>query len=278
MATESAQAAIVRDVEFIRLFNEDFSGLRSILNVVEPAKMAAGSNLHIYKSSGTLVTTQVAENAEITVSSYPVTASTVELAIKKYRKQTSIEKIMTMGFDPAVATSDHALIGDIEKQVRADMFTAMTATGTTAATGTTFQAAAANAWAALGNKMDGEGATPVFFCNPTTAAGYLGSAAISLQTAFGMSYIENFLGMGTLIIDANVANSKIIATAQENLVMGYADVSTAEGFEFYTDAQGLVGVYHDPAYKNASLETVAVSAIKLVPAFIDRVIVATISA
>lgn len=277
MASEYAIAAKVQDVEFVRLFNEQFAALRQLLDVVTPAKMAAGSRLRVYKASGTLVTTQVDPCAEISVSDYSPEYQDYPLATLKFRKQTAIEDILSMGYEPAAANSDRAMISDIEKNVRAAAIASI-GTGTGTASGSNFQACAANCWGKLNQAMNGEGATPVFFANPIDAAAYLGSAQVTMQTAFGLSYIENFLGLGTLVVDASVTAGKIYATAQENILFAYADMSTAQGFEFYGDAEGIIGVSHEANITHAALETVAIAGIIILPAFLDRVIVGTIGA
>lgn len=277
MASEYALAAQVQNVEFVRMFNEEFAGLRQLLNVVTPAKMAAGSTLTTYKSSGTLELTQVDPCAEITVSEYETNPSPVTLAPKKFRKQTAIEDILSMGYEPAAANTDRALVSDIEKTIRAAVIGGL-ASGSGTATGTSFQICAANAWGKLNQAMDGAGATPVFFCNPLDAAAYLGTAQVTMQTAFGLSYIENFLGLGTLVIDANVPATKIYATAQENILFAYADMTSAQGFDFYADAEGVIGVSHEANITHGALETVAICGIAGAPVFADRVIVGTIGA
>lgn len=274
MSTDIVVAAKVQNVEFVRLFGEQFAQLRKLLNVVQPAKLAAGQSLTVYGSAGTLETTQVNPCAEITVSDYGTTGTPVVLGISKFRKQTSLEDIMTMGYEISAGNTDRSLISDIEKEIRFAMIDAL-ADGTGTATGKNFQEACANAWGELNMAVDGEGATPVFFASPLDAAVYLGSASITMQTAFGLSYIENFLGLGTLIVDANVEPGKIYATSQENLLFAYADASTADGFDFYTDAEGIIGVSHDANITHAAVETVAVFGCLLVPAVLDRVIIAT---
>lgn len=277
MASEYALAAKVQDVEFVRLFNEQFAALRQLLNVVTPAKMAAGSTINVYKSSGTLTTGNVNPCAEIPVSDYATDAQALQLGVMKFRKQTSIEDILSMGYEPAAANSDRAMISDIEKNIRAATM-AILGSGTGTATGADFQKACANSWGALNVAMNGEGATPVFFANPTDAAAYLGSAQVTMQTAFGLSYIENFLGLGTLVVDAGVTAGKVLATAQENILFAYADMATAQGFEFYGDAEGIIGVSHEANITHGALETVAIAGIAIAPAFLDRVIVGTIGA
>lgn len=277
MPSKYALAAKVQDVEFIRMFNEEFAALRKLLGVVTPAKMAAGSTINVYKSSGTLSTAHVNPCAEIPVSNYVTDADTLVLGVMKVRKQTSIEDILSMGYEPAAANTDRALISDIEKTVRAATM-AVLGDGTGTATGANFQSCAANCWGALNTAMNGEGATPVFFANPVDAAAYLGTASVTMQTAFGLSYIENFLGLGTLVIDASVPAGKILGTAQENILFAYADMATAQGFEFYGDVEGIIGVSHNANITHGALETVAIGGFTVAPMFLDRVIVGTIGA
>lgn len=276
MASDIAIAAKVQDIEFVRMFGEQFAALRKLLNVVQPVKVAAGQSVKIYDSKGSLETTQVNPCAEITPSVYSTTATPVLVMTGKFRKQTAIEDIMAMGYEPAAANTDRALVSDLGKSIRTIMVGSLLMYGTGTAAGDDFQKACANAWGELNVAMDGEGATPVFFCNPLDAAAYLGSAQVTMQTAFGLSYIENFLGLGTLIVDSAVTQGKVLATAQENLLFAYADASTAEGFDFYSDAEGIVGVSHDANITHGALETVAILGVSLTPAVKDRVIIATI--
>ena len=275
-ASEIVVAAKVQNVEFVRMFNEDFAALRQMLNACQPAKMAAGQTITMYDSTGTLQTAAINPCAEITVSNYATTGTPVTLGIGKFRKQTSLEDIMSMGYELAAGNTDRALISDIEKTIRNSFVNLLAMQGTGTAAGADFQKACANAWGELNVAVDGEGATPVFFANPLDAAAYLGSAQVTMQTAFGLSYIENFLGLGTLIVDANVTQGNIIATSHENILYAYVDAATAEGFDFYTDAEGIVGVTHDANVTHAALETVAVFGMMLVPAVKSRVIIATI--
>jgi LPXTG-motif cell wall-anchored protein len=48
--------------------------------------------------------------------------------------------------------------------------------------------------------------------NPLDVADYLATANITLQTAFGMTYVENFLGLGTVIFNSSVPKGKVYAT------------------------------------------------------------------
>ena len=116
-----------------------------------------------------------------------------------------------------------------------------------------------------------------YFLNPLDVADYLGNAQVTMQTAFGLSYITNFLGMGTLIVLPGLTNAKVYATAQENLVIASADVQGI-GAGFVTDESGIVAVKHAPKDENAAMQIVVIGGAAVVPEFLSHIIVATISA
>lgn len=273
-----ADLAKVQDVEFVNKFNGGFDKLLELLGKTEAIKMAPGTVLKVYKTSGTLESGAVEEGADIPLSKYKnELAATYELDFKKWRKQTTLEAIAKRGYEQAVSDTDEKMVRDIQKGIRGDIF-AFLETGTGEASGTTLQMALAQAWGQVAVKFEDDDATPIFFVNPLDIAGYLGSAQVTMQTAFGFSYIENFLGLGDVLVSSNVTQGKVCATAKENINVYSADCAGIEGFAFYNDETALIGVHHDTEYKNTSLETVAVSGIKVFAEYLDRIIVSTISA
>ena len=273
-----ADLARVQDVEFVNRFNGNINKLMEVLGIVQPITMAPGTQLKIYKTSGTLQTAAVAEGDTIPLSEYKnELAATPAITYGKYRKATSMEAIQSRGYDQAVTATDNKMVRDIQKGIRTSIY-AFLATGTGTATGTTFQKALANAWAALDVKFEDDDATPVYFVNPLDIADYLGTAAVTLQTAFGFSYIENFLGLGTVIVASDVPAKSIYATAKENINLYNADLAGLTGFEMYSDETGLIAVAHDAVLKNATLETVAYTGLGLFPEYLDRIVKSTIAA
>jgi hypothetical protein len=279
MATETitvAKLARVQDVDFVNRFNGGIQRLLALLGVTESIQMAPGTQLKIYKTSGTLKSGAVPEGAEIPLSEYqnPL-LKTITVEFDKWRKQTTLEAITKRGYTQAVTQTDNAMIRDIQRGIRQSIFDFL-ATGLAFATGESFQKTLANAWGALEVSFEDDSASPVYFVNPLDIAEYLGSAAISLQTTFGFSYVENFLGLGTVIIDSKVPKDTVYATARENINVYHADISSAEGFEMYSDEVGLVGINHSAVYNNVTYETVAVSALTIFPEYADRIIIAKI--
>lgn len=277
MADLAVQAK-AQNVNAVTKFETNLQELLAVLGKSDVNVMPNGQAINIYKSSGTLVTQQVAEGAAITPSEYAMTiAKTVTLTFSKYLKYTGIESIQTKGYDIAVGGTNDAMLRDVQKAVRTAIYDGIkTGTGTGAA-GATFQAACANAWAALNAKFEDEAATPVFFANHKDAAAYLGAANITVQTAFGMSYIENFLGLGNVLLDSNVPEGKIIATATENIDICAANVAAIPGLDCYTDRSGIIAVHNGAAYDHAAIETAVYCGLEAFPVFLDRVIKVDIS-
>lgn len=175
-------------------------------------------------------------------------------------------------------TTDRMLL-DVQKGIRGDFFTFL-ATGTGTATGVGFQAALAQAWGQLQVKFEDDSIEAVYFMNPLDVADYLAKAQITLQTAFGMTYVENFLGLGTVIFDSKVPKGTIYATAKDNIVLYYIPVNGAdlgEAFDFTSDQTGFIGIHETPDYSNMTASDTVVSGIVLFAERLDGIIKSTIT-
>lgn len=271
--------ARAREVEFVEMFGYSIKKLMEALGVTRKIPKVAGTVLKTYKASGTLEDGKVGEGELIPLSHYTVEAvSYKEIELKKWRKATSAEAIIEKGYDQAVEMTTDALLRDVQKGIRKDFFTFL-ATGTGAASGATFQKAIAQAWGQLQVKFEDDEIEAVYFMNPLDAADYLGDATIITQNAFGMSYVENFLGLGTVIFNSSVTKGKIYATAKQNLVLYYIPVNGAdlsEAFTFTSDATGLIGIHEAPDYPHMTAEDVVASGLTLFAERIDGVIISSI--
>lgn len=271
--------ARAREVEFVEMFGYSIKKLMEALGVTRKIPKVAGTVLKTYKASGTLEDGKVAEGELIPLSHYTVEAvSYKEIELKKWRKATSAEAIIEKGYDQAVEMTTDALLRDVQKGIRKDFFTFL-ATGTGTASGATFQKAIAQAWGQLQVKFEDDEIEAVYFMNPLDTADYLGDATIITQNAFGMSYVENFLGLGTVIFNSSVTKGKIYATAKQNLVLYYIPVNGAdlsEAFTFTSDATGLIGIHEAPDYPHMTAEDVVASGLTLFAERIDGVIISSI--
>lgn len=278
---KKADLARVREVEFVSMFSDDLRKLNELLGITRLIPKQAGTVLKAYKAVGVLEDGAVAEGETIPLSKYETQPVEVgELVLKKWRKATSAEAIMDRGYDQAVTMTTDKMLSDIQKEIRGD-FAEFLATGAGTASGATFQAALANAWGELQILFEDTGISAVYLMNPLDVAGYLGTANISVQTAFGMSYVENFLGLGAVILLSNVPKGKIYATAKENLIGYYVPANGAdlnEAFTFSTDETGLIGIHEEPDYTNMTASDTVISGVTILAERIDGIVVATIGA
>lgn len=277
---KSADLAKVRDVDFTERFSTGIGKLMEMLGVTRKIEKRAGEVLKVYKVTGTLENGTVAEGEVIPLSKYNTTYEAIGTAeLKKWRKVTTAEAISEKGYGQAVNDTNNKMLKDIQKGIRSQ-FMSFLQTGTGEATGVGLQAAMAQVWGKLQILFEDTAVETVYFMNPLDVADYLGSAQISTQTAFGMSYIQNFLGMGTAILCSDVPKGKIFATASENVVLYYIPVTSADmaqAFALTSDATGLIGIHTGPTYDNLSAETVAASGVGLFAEKLDGIVVGTIS-
>jgi hypothetical protein len=251
------------------------------LGVTRKIAKQAGTVLKAYKAVGTLESGAVGEGETIPLSKYatePVNFG--EITLKKWRKATSAEAITERGYDQAVEMTTDRMLRDVQKAIRADLFEFL-ATGTGTASGEDMQSALAQAWGQLQVKYEDDAIQAVYFVNPLDIADYLGAAQITTQTAFGMTYVEDFLGLGTVIMNASVPKGKIYATAKENIVLYYIPVNGAdlgEAFSFTSDETGYIGIHEEPDYTNMTASDTVINGMVFFAERIDGVVVGTIGA
>ncbi len=278
---KKSDLAKVREVEFTNMFGYSLKKLTEALGVTRKISKQAGTVLKSYKAAGTLENGEVAEGDTIPLSKYktePVTYK--EITLHKWRKATSAEAIIDRGYEQAVDMTTDEMLRDVQKGIRKDFFDFL-ATGTGTATGAGFQATLAQAWGQLQVLFEDDEIQSVYFLNPLDIADYLASANITLQTAFGMTYVENFLGLGTVFFNSSVPKGKIYATAADNIVLYYIPVNGAdlnEAFSFTSDETGYIGIHEEADYTNMTASDTVVSGIELFAERIDGIVVGSISA
>lgn len=269
----------VREVEFVEMFSDNVTKLTEMLGVTRMIPKQAGAVLKTYKATGTLASGAVDEGDTIPLSKYQTVPITYkEITMRKWRKATSAEAIVEKGYDQAVTMTTDRMLKDVQKVIRADFLTFL-ATGTGTASGKTFQSALAHTWAQLQIKFEDDDIQAVHFMNPLDVADYLATAQITMQTAFGMNYIEDFLGMGTTILTALVPRGTIYSTAKENIVLYYIPANGADlnlAFTFTADSTGLIGIHEEPDYTNMTASDTVINGLVLFAERIDGVIVTTI--
>jgi hypothetical protein len=250
---KKADLARAREIDFVYRFEDGIKKLIEALGITRKIPKTAGTNLKAYKATGTLLDGLVAEGDIIPLSHYKtVPVNFAEITIKKWRKATSAEAIVEKGYDQAVQMTTDEMLKDVQKGIKKNFFSFL-ASGTGLASGTTFQDTIAQIWGQLQVLYEDTEMEAVYFMNQLDAASYLGSAPITMQTAFGMTYIEDFLGLGTVIFNSSVPKGTIYGTAKENIVLYYVPVNGADlenAFEFTSDELGYIGIHETPDYDN----------------------------
>ena len=281
ITTATLTDAQIREVDFVEKFQSNLKKLIEVLGVTRKVAASAGTMLKTYKATGTLEDGRhIPEGQIIPLSQYTVEPKSYkEIELKKYRKATSAEAIAKYGFNQAVNMTTDKMAKDVANVIKADFFTEL-ATGMGAATGVGLQATLAQVWGQLQVVFEDNDIETVHFINPLDIADYLATAQITTQTAFGMQYIENFLGMGTVILNSNVPQGKVYGTAKENIVMYYIAVNGAdlgEVFQFTTDDTGYIGIHELPDYDNLTSKDVIVDGVEFFAENLAGVIVGTIT-
>ena len=279
-----SQMSKVREVDFVQRFaHGSLAKLIEVLGVTRKLPMQEGTTLYMYTTSGTLQSGAVSEGEVIPLSKYQRNKTAVgEMALNKWRKATSAEAIMKSGYKEAVSETDAALLKDVQKTVRTSFFTLLngTITGATSVTGVGLQAALAAAWAQLQIKFEDDTAAAVYFVNPVDIGDYLATANITVQNAFGMNYIEDFLGLGTVILSSRITAGTFIATAKENIVLYYLSMNgdIAGKFGLTVDDLGLIGMKTDiPTENRAQLETLVMAGVTFFIEYAAGVVKGTIT-
>ena len=276
--TTTADMAPAISVDFTSRISKNIVELQKLLGITDLIPMSAGTDIKIYKWTVDELADQVGEGKTIGLTKVTRTlANTISLALDKYRRNTTAEAIQKVGRNIAINQSDEKLVGKVQKETKKSLYAALKK-GSGTVSGITLQAVLANLWAKLQEYYEDEDVTPVYFINQQDVADYLGTAQITMQTAFGFTYIENFLGLGTAIISPQVTAKNPIAAAKENMRGAYVPMSgdVAQTFSLMADSTGLVGMTHSINSRNASVDTLLMSCVKFFPEFEDGVFIGTI--
>ena len=271
--------AAVHNVDLVNSFTKSIEKLSKMLSACEPIKANAGETLHQKKIVGKLTEVTYVEGKEIPESSYDwEDVTTFEVDIKPYRKQTTLQKIKTRGYDSAVDETDAAMISDIQRVIKKDFVNVLAGEGSTPVTGKSLLKTAALAWGTLDNLIEEYGfgdVEPVYFVNPIDFANQIGESEVF--SAFGISYIENWAGLGTLVSTGSVPAGTIYVTVKKNIKVYTASTEGDELFGFYTDESGYIAVNHSAELKSLAYDTVAYTGLVFFAEYIDFVVKGTIA-
>lgn len=267
-------------IDCMSRINQNIDELKKVLGIPEMTALSAGNTIKIYKWEEGEDPAQVGEGEDIALTKYSRKIDrTIDLELNKYRKATTAEDIQKVGRQMAINESDAKLVARIQKKIKKQFFSTLEA-GTGSVSGAALQPVLAKAWGAITKYHEDEDATPIFLVSSDDVAEYLGAAQITMQQAFGFTYIENFLGLGTAIVSPALTKGKVVATAKENLHGAYIPAGSgdvAQTFGLTADQTGYVGMTHQVVGKNATVETLIMSGVVFYPEYIDGVFVGTIT-
>lgn len=291
LTTKTQITTSVREVDFVTRFASNWEALRNILGIMRPIRKAPGTRLVSYTASVDNELqggTTVAEGDIIPLTKLkvePVAYEDIEFA--KYRRSVSIEAVAKHGATIAVQKTDEAFLTAIQNEILANFYTFL-ATGSLTSTEPTWQRALAMAKGNVLNKfasIDKDVTEVVGFANILDAYDYLGDKEITVQTAFGLNYVENFMGYRTLFLmpEKYIDRNTVIALPVENIDMYYIDPADSDfatlGLNFRTDGEtNLIGVHVEGNYERAVGDMTAIYGIKLWAEYQDGIAVVTVSA
>ena len=282
----STDLTAVREVDFVTRFAREIKIFREILGNIRMEKHAPGTKLTVKKAAVTLNTSSVGEGETIPYNAISYTETDVgSLTWDKQKIGVTMEAISAHGYDAAVQAADDDMLYKLRSKIVNDFFTfAQTGTLTSDIQTYTFQSALAEAQAQVQAKwedMDRGYSDIIAFANVKDAYRYLGAAQITTQTAFGMTYIENFLGFSKLFLTSKIPQGKIVATPSQNLILYYVDATANDfnkaGFLFRTDNEtNLIGVHVEGNHNTDVSELSTVMAMGLFSEYLDGIAVIAI--
>ena len=281
----------VREVDFVTRFADNWDALRNIMGIMRPIRKAPGTKLVAYKASvdGTLQGgTSVAEGDEIPFTKMKVEpVSYADIEVAKYAKSVTLESVAKYGADVAVEKTDDAFLVALQNKILGEFYTFL-GTGTLTLSETTWQRALAMAKGKVLDKfagMDKDVTEIVGFANILDAYDYLGDKEITVQTVFGLNYVENFLGYRTLFLlpDKYIAQGTVIALPVENIDLYYVDPGDSDfaklGLNYTVKGEtNLIGVHVEGDYSRATGDMYAIMGMKLWAEYLDGIAVATVGA
>ena len=278
--TGDAQLQVrAREIDFVTTFGKNIQALLDVMGISRMIIKENGSVLKTKKVTGTLQSGKVAEGDEIPLSQYEVEEAVYDtIAIEKYRKAVSLEAIANKGYDVAVQDTDDEFKADLQNNV-CDKFYAMLKSGSLVGHESTWQMAAAMAIGKVKDKfkkMKRTATGVALWVNTLDVYKYLGASDISLQTAFGMEYIKNFIGADIVFISSDIPENTVIATPLNNIVAYYVDPADSEfvkaGLAYTTDpTTGFIGFHAQGTYERAISDMFAIMGVRLFCEYLDAV-------
>lgn len=272
-----------REQDFVTVFNDNWNALRAIMGVSRPIRKAPGTKLVSSKATLTLQSGAVGEGEEIPYSlATVVPVAYADITIEKYAKAVSIEAVAKYGAEVAIQKTDDAFLTELQKVVLGRFYTFLNTGALTSAEGSWQKALAMARGRVIDkfNKMRKDVTDIVGFANVLDFYNYLGTSDITVQTMFGLTYIQNFMGYSTLFLlsDPDIPQGKVIALPVENIDLYYIDPSDSDfarlGLQYTVQGEtNLIGFHANGNYSTAVGESFAIMGMTLWAEYLDGIAV-----
>lgn len=278
--TGQAQIQVrAREIDFVTSFGQNMQALLDAMGIARMIRKENGSVLRVREASGVLQSGDVAEGDIVPLSQYEVTEKDFDtIKIQKYKKGVSIEAIAEKGYEAAVAMTDEEFTADLQNVVMTKFYD-MLKMGSLTSYESSWQMAFAMAIGRVKNKFETMGRTATgiaVWVNTLDVYKYLGAAQITMQTAFGVNYVRNFMGADIMFISSQIPENTVIATPLNNIVAYYVDPSDSEfaraGLVYTTDpATGFIGFHVQGNYDRVISELNAIMGVRLFAEYLDAI-------
>lgn len=270
-----------REVDFVTVFSKNWEALRNIMGVMRPIRKTPGTRLRSFVTAVTLQSGSVGEGEDIPYSRATVSEVAYEdITIEKYAKAVSIEAVNKYGADVAVQRTDEEFRNELQNNVLTRFYTFLN-TGALTSTAATWQMALAKAKGIVLDKfqkMRRTVTTVVGFANVLDLYEYLGTSDVTVQTAFGLTYIQNFMGYGTLFLLSapDIPRGRVIAIPVDNIDLYYVDPGDSDfaqlGLNYTVQGEtNLIGFHVNGNYGTAVGEAFAIMGLTLWAEYLDGI-------
>lgn len=273
-----------REVDFVTSFGRDITALTEIMGISRPIRKANGTVLTAKRATGELQSGIVAEGDIIPLSQFEVEPVSFDpIQLQKYRKAVTIESIEKFGLETAIGMTDEEFKIQLQDEVLAPLYNFLLG-GQLTSEESSFQMAVAMSIGRVKDafkKMHRQATGVAVFANTLDVYEYLGGAQITVQTVFGMDYVENFLGADILFFSSEIPQGRVIATPVNNINIYYVDPGDSEfaqaGLSYTTDAQvPYIGFHTEGNYQRAQSESFALMGLTIFAEYLNAIAVITI--
>lgn len=274
-----------RKIDFVTQFARNWQALQDIMGITRPIEKPNGTELSSKYAEGTLQDGKVGEGEFIPRSHFTVKEKPYgKITVEKFAKEVSIEAVEEHGEEAAINMTDEEFLVELQEMV-SGRFYAYLKTGTMKFEEKTFQMAFAMALGKVKDKfkkMHRNVTGIAVFVNTLDLYAYLGSSEITMQTAFGFTYLKNFLGAELTFTSSEIPRGQLIATPINNIVSYYVNPQNSGfaklGLNYTTDGvTNLIGFAVKGDYDRATGVSYALMGFLLFAEYIDAIAVVTIN-